>query len=69
MIQTQPKLQKTETERPIIRDLSQSIKLQSQLTPALSDNIGQTWFKELKPEFSKDYFKRVIKLLFTEIII
>ena len=35
------------------------IRRQAKLTPALSENIGRSWFKALEPEFNKPYFVKV----------
>ncbi|RWS17505.1 uracil-DNA glycosylase 2-like protein [Dinothrombium tinctorium] len=42
------------------------IKKQSILTPALSDNIGVSWFTALQTEFNKDYFKKLSDFLVNE---
>ncbi|XP_054168754.1 uracil-DNA glycosylase-like [Oppia nitens] len=44
-------------------DIRDIIIKQSVVTPALSTNIGHTWFRALKPEFSKDYFIKLSQFL------
>lgn len=39
--------------------LNAELKLASKSYPALHNNIGLTWFKALKNEFGKPYFKKV----------
>lgn len=41
--------------------LNSELKLTSKTYPALHNNIGLTWFKALKNEFGKPYFKKVSK--------
>ena len=36
--------------------IADEIKKQASVTPALSENIGQSWFRALKSEFGKKYF-------------
>lgn len=46
--------------------LREEIEKQVKATPALSLNIGETWFKALKPEFDKQYFKDLSSFLSVE---
>lgn len=39
--------------------LKAEIKQQVRKTPVLSASISTSWFKALKPEFSKEYFTKV----------
>ena len=62
--ESQRKKTKTETDEEVTRgdhtesksNIQAEIARQVQLTPALSRNIGHSWFKVLKPEFGKKYF-------------
>ncbi|CAG2173837.1 unnamed protein product [Oppiella nova] len=47
-------------------DLSDAIVKQCALTPVLSANIGHSWFRALKPEFSKDYFLQLSTFVVSE---
>lgn len=43
--------------------LNAELKLACKTYPALHHNIGLTWFKALKNEFGKPYFKKVSRLV------
>ncbi|CAG2119709.1 unnamed protein product, partial [Medioppia subpectinata] len=47
-------------------DLSEIIAKQSAKTSALSPNIGHTWFRALRSEFSKPYFQQLSTFLESE---
>ncbi|CAG2113657.1 unnamed protein product [Medioppia subpectinata] len=47
-------------------DLSEMIAKQSAKTSALSPNIGHTWFRALRSEFSKPYFQQLSTFLESE---
>ncbi|XP_064479120.1 uracil-DNA glycosylase-like [Ornithodoros turicata] len=46
--------------------LQAKIKLLSRTLPALSPNIGVSWFSALEQEFSKEYFEKLSKFLAEE---
>lgn len=45
------------------KKLLAKIRLQSKKTPALSANIGPSWFKALESEFTKEYFQKLSNFL------
>jgi len=48
---------KTEQDNEkVMKDISDEIAKQAKVTPALSPNIGHSWYQALKPEFGKKYF-------------
>lgn len=46
------------------KHLRAKIRLTSKRFPVLHENICETWFKALEPEFEKPYFKKVCLLMF-----
>ncbi|CAL4112429.1 unnamed protein product, partial [Meganyctiphanes norvegica] len=49
-----------------INVLKAEIRLQSKKTPALHENIGESWYKALKGEFSKPYFLKLSEFVNAE---
>lgn len=50
---------KVKADMNAVSELRNYIISLAKTNPALSPNIGLTWFKALSKEFSKDYFKEV----------
>lgn len=46
--------------------LKAEIRLQSKKTPALHENIGESWYQALKKEFTKPYFLKLSEFVATE---
>ncbi|RWS30851.1 uracil-DNA glycosylase 2-like protein [Leptotrombidium deliense] len=57
---------KTNKKVKSIHDESENVEKQAKVTPALSSNIGVSWFKALNNEFKQPYFKKLSDFLTEE---